>query len=184
MRKDGSTRPRLRREQPAPRRRRDARSASSAVSLDLSAHHLEITSRQEALEQARARAERLADRNARLVGLSGALGRVTSAEQVVEVVLAQGVEALEVEAGAVLLVERGLLHVAGSTGYEHDLVEFYEGLPVDAMTPLTDVVRVGPADADGHRAAALRPLPGAAALGPVAHASPASRSSSTGACSA
>ena len=116
-----------------------------AVSLDLSGYRSQIDERQAALEQARANAERLADRNARLVGLSGALGRVMSTEQVVEVVLAQGVEALEVEAGAVLLVDRDRLHVGGSTGYEQTLVTFYEGIAVSDVTPLTDVVRGGQA---------------------------------------
>ncbi|MCW2605718.1 MAG: hypothetical protein JWO60_411 [Frankiales bacterium] len=113
------------------------------VSLDLSTYRAQVQARQSELEQAWARAERLADRNARLLRVSGELGRALTAEEVVQVVLTQGVGALEVEAGGIALVDRDRLRVVGSTGYEQHLVDLYEGLPLADATPLTDVVRLG-----------------------------------------
>lgn len=59
----------------------------------------------------------------------------------VDVVLTQVLAALQVEMGAVLVVERERLHVLGSLGYEQRLVEHYEGKPLSEPSPLTDLIR-------------------------------------------
>lgn len=115
------------------------------VSLDLSSYRDAVQLREAELEQARGRAERLADRNARLVTVSGALGRALTPEQVVDVVLTQIVAALDVEAAAVLSVVEDRLHVLGSIGYEPVMVDHYEGMALSEVSPLTDLVRSGTA---------------------------------------
>ncbi len=113
------------------------------VSLDLSSYGEEIAARETQLAQERDRAERLADRNARLVELSSALGRALTPEQVVDVVLSQVVAALRVEAGGVALAKDGRLHVIGAVGYEEEVAAAYDGLPLDARSSLTEVLRTG-----------------------------------------
>ena len=111
------------------------------VSLDVTDAALAAAAREVQLQQARSQAERLADRNARLVRVSVALGATLTREQVVEVVLGQGVEALGCDAGGIAVVEGDRLLVLGSTGYEPNVVATYERLSLDARTPLTDVLR-------------------------------------------
>ena len=104
---------------------------------------LDITSHTESLDAARRDAERLADRQARLISVSDALGRALTPEQVVAVVLEQGVAALDAQAGGVALVVDGHLKVLGVTGYEPEVSSVYDGLQLAASSPLTDVVRTG-----------------------------------------
>jgi PAS domain S-box-containing protein len=113
------------------------------VSLDQTAHTDALAARQAQLEAARADAELLADRQARLVQLSEALGRALTPEQVVAVVLEQGVAALGADAGGIALVVHEHLTVLGSVGYEQEVASVYEGLQLAAASPLTDVVRTG-----------------------------------------
>ena len=113
------------------------------VSLDMTAHDTALIGRQEQLESARADAERLADRQARLIAVTSELGRALTPEQVVQVVLDQGVQALGADAGGIAVVEHGHLHVLGVVGYEPGVVDRYEGLQLAASSPLTDVVRAG-----------------------------------------
>ncbi|MCW2616082.1 MAG: hypothetical protein JWN08_3076 [Frankiales bacterium] len=114
-----------------------------AVSLDVTAASSAMAARAAQLQEARSQAERLADRNARLVRISELLGAALSPAEVVEVVLAQGIAALGADAGGIAVVEGGRLHVLGSTGYEPHVVGTYEQLALDARTPLTDVLRTG-----------------------------------------
>lgn len=104
---------------------------------------LDITAWAEQLTRARRDAERLADRQAALVQVSEALGAALTPEQVVEVVLAQSTTALGLDAGGIAVVEGAQLRVLGTTGYEPHVVLTYQGLPLDQVTPLTDVVRAG-----------------------------------------
>ena len=113
------------------------------VSLDMTAHAQALAGREQQLEQARRDAERLADRQARLIAVTGALGRALTPEQVVQVVLDQGLGALDADAGGVALVEHGHLRVLGSVGYEPAVTARYEGLQLAAASPLTDVARSG-----------------------------------------
>jgi PAS domain S-box-containing protein len=113
------------------------------VSLDISAHVAAVAARAAELQAAQHRAERLADRNGRLARVSDALGRALTPSQVVDVVLTQGVEALGADAGGIAVIEGDRLHVLGTIGYEDDVVRTYEGLPLDAITPVTDVLRTG-----------------------------------------
>ncbi len=111
------------------------------VSVDVTAAAAAMGARTAQLQQARAQAERLADRNARLVAVSEALGAALTHAEVVEVVLNQGVAALGLDAGGIAVVEGDRLRVLGSTGYEPGVVALYEQLPLTALTALTDVVR-------------------------------------------
>jgi PAS domain S-box-containing protein len=111
------------------------------VSLDITGHVAAVAARAAQLEAAQQEAERLADRSGRLARVSAALGRALTPSQVVDVVLTQGVEALGADAGGVVVVERGAMRVLGAIGYEEAVVRTYEALPLDAVAPLTDVVR-------------------------------------------
>ncbi|HVM28797.1 MAG TPA: SpoIIE family protein phosphatase [Mycobacteriales bacterium] len=113
------------------------------VSLDLTEHSEALTAREGQLETARRDAELLADRQARLIQVSDALGRALTPEEVVEVVMSQGVAAVEADAGGVALVENGHLRVLGAVGYEPEVAGVYDGLQLAAASPLTDVVRTG-----------------------------------------
>jgi PAS domain S-box-containing protein len=112
-----------------------------AVSLDMTQHALEQAQRSAQLQRAHDRAERLADRQTRLMRVSEALGRALTPRQVVDVVLEQGVQALGADAGAVVGVAQDALEVLGSIGYEDAIVRSYDGLRLDARSPLTDVIR-------------------------------------------
>ena len=126
----------------APVRDRDGRVVGVVgVSLDVTEASAATAAREVQLQRARSQAERLADRNARLVQVSEALGGALTREQVVEVVLGQGVAALGLDAGGIAVVEGHRLLVLGSTGYEPAVVAAYAQLALDARTPLTDVVR-------------------------------------------
>ncbi len=113
------------------------------VSLDITSYASALTARAEQLQAARAAAERLADRNARLVRLSEALGASLPDDQIAEVVVAQAVDALQADAGGVTVIDRGHLRVLASVGYEPEVVATYESLPLEASTPLTDLLRAG-----------------------------------------
>ena len=111
------------------------------VSLDVTESARAVHARTAQLQQARAEAERFADRNARLVLVSEALGAALTRAEVVQVVLQQGISALGLDAGGIALVQGDRLEVLGSTGYEPEVVAAYERLPLSARSPLTDVVR-------------------------------------------
>lgn len=113
------------------------------VSLDITAYAATLAARAEDLQQAQHDAERLADRHARLVRVSVALGGALTPEEVAEVVVAQAVEALALDAGGVAVVEQGRLRTLASSGYEAEVVAAYEALPLEALSPLTDLLRAG-----------------------------------------
>ena len=113
------------------------------VSLDITAYARALTSRADQLQDARRRAERLADRHARLVQVSEALGAALDARTIAEIVVTQAVDALGVDAGGVAVVEHGALRVLATVGYEPEVVAIYESLPLGAATPLTDLLRTG-----------------------------------------
>lgn len=111
------------------------------VSLDITEHVAAAAARAAELEAAQRQAQRLADRTARLAGVSAALVRALTPAQVIDVVLSQGVEAVGADAGGMVLIENGALRVLGAIGYEQEVVEAYEALSLDAISPITDIVR-------------------------------------------
>ncbi|CAA9313518.1 MAG: Serine phosphatase RsbU, regulator of sigma subunit [uncultured Frankineae bacterium] len=121
------------------------------VSLDITSYASALTARAEQLQDARARAELLADRNARLVRLSEALGAALEDDAIAAVVVRHAVDALHVDAGGVTVIDQrvvggskgGRLRVLASVGYEPEVVATYESLPLEAATPLTDLLRAG-----------------------------------------
>ena len=111
------------------------------VSLDITAYASALTTRAQQLVQARRSAERLADRHARLVQVSEALGAALDARTIAEVVVTQAVDALGLDAGGIAVVEHGALSVLATVGYEPEVVATYASLPLEAATPLTDLLR-------------------------------------------
>lgn len=114
-----------------------------SVSLDVTARAGAEQARTAQLDDARRQAVRLADRNARLVRVSELLGSARTPQEVAAHVLQQGIEALDLDAGGIAVAAGGRLEVLGSTGYEPEVVATYEALPLEAPTPLTDVLRTG-----------------------------------------
>jgi PAS domain S-box-containing protein len=86
------------------------------VSVDMTGHVAALVAREAQVETARADAQRLADRQSRLIAVTEQLGRALTPEQVVRVVLGQGVGALDADAGGIALVEHGHLRVMGHVG--------------------------------------------------------------------
>ena len=113
------------------------------VSLDITAYAAAAASRTQELEQASARAARLADRHARLVEVSEALGAALDAQTIGDIVVTQAVAALDLDAGGIAVVDHGALRVLATVGYEPEVVATYAALPLDAATPLTDLLRDG-----------------------------------------
>lgn len=105
------------------------------VSLDITSYASVLRARAEELQEARAQAERLADRHMRLVRVSEALAGALTVQQVADVVVAQAVEAMQADAGGLAIVEGDRLHVLATRGYEPDVVRTYEALRLDATTP-------------------------------------------------
>jgi len=121
------------------------------VSLDITAYASTLRSRAAQLQEARAQAERLADRNARLVRLSEELAGAVTVQEVAESVVAQAAEALHADAAGLAVVDGERLDVLTSRGYEPEVVQIYQALRLDAATPLTDLLRSRGATRSGSR---------------------------------
>ncbi len=130
-------------QRPADRRRPARVVGVVGVSLDMTAHAAAQAARSAELQGAHDRAERLADRQARLVQVSEALGRALTPAQVVEVVIGQGVEALGADAGGIAGVDVDVLRVLGAVGYEAEVAGTYEGLHLDTRQPADRRRRAG-----------------------------------------
>jgi PAS domain S-box-containing protein len=85
----------------------------------------------------------LTDRLARLETLTGALGNARSVEQVAEVILTQGLAALDADAGILALLNNDGTEfvVAGSLGHPPEEVGPWRRFPADAPVPLAEAVR-------------------------------------------
>ena len=94
-------------------------------------------------QQARQVAEQAAERTARLQKVTAALGEAVTPQQVTEVVIKQGIEALGSHAGLVaLLVENNnFLEVVGAFGYAQEIVDAWQRFPITAPLPLAQAVR-------------------------------------------
>jgi PAS domain S-box-containing protein len=113
------------------------------LSLDRTEHAAALRARGEQLEASRADVQRLADRQSRLIAVTGAMGLALTPEEVVQVVLDQGVGALHADAGGIAVLENEHLRVLGTVGYEPEVSSRYDGMPLSAPSPLTDVARSG-----------------------------------------
>lgn len=96
-------------------------------------------------QAARAAAEQAADRVRRLQTVTAALSEALTGEQVAEVVVTQGVEALGASAGSVALLraDGSQLVVVRAVGYPPEVLEAYRIIPLAAELPLAEAVRTG-----------------------------------------
>jgi PAS domain S-box-containing protein len=87
--------------------------------------------------------KRAEGRTARLQAVTAALSEALTPSQVMDIIVTQGVSALEADAGLVALVdEQGTgLEVVSSTGYPRESVQQYRRMPLEAPLPLTESVR-------------------------------------------
>lgn len=95
--------------------------------------------------RARERAERSAEFTRRLQTVTAALLEAITPAQVAEIILQQGVAAMEADGGVLaLLTPNGdALEVVDSVGYPERLIERYARMPIDAPVPLAETVRIG-----------------------------------------
>jgi PAS domain S-box-containing protein len=96
-------------------------------------------------QQARHIAEQAAERTARLQKVTAALSEALTPQQVAEVVVNQGIEAMDARAGLVgLLVEQGtFIEFVGALGYPQEAIEAWKRFPITAKVPLAEAVRTG-----------------------------------------
>jgi hypothetical protein len=91
----------------------------------------------------RADAERAAARISRLQGVTVALANALTQDEVREVMLAEGVAALQADAGVLVMLtaDQSQLEVMGTVGYAPEVVEPFQSFPIAAPLPLADAVR-------------------------------------------
>lgn len=84
-------------------------------------------------------------RSRALLKLTHALSSVQTTEEVVQVILVQGVEAMGARGGAVMWADlpKGQIEVLGSIGYPEDLEKPWRRFPLAAPTPAGDTIRTG-----------------------------------------
>ncbi|HYW11614.1 MAG TPA: PAS domain-containing protein, partial [Longimicrobium sp.] len=95
--------------------------------------------------RAEQRAEHAAGRTRRLQAITEALSEALTPAQVANVVMDQGIDALEAEAGVLVLVtpDGGHLEVLAARGYAPARVEAWRRFPLGADVPLAQTARTG-----------------------------------------
>jgi PAS domain S-box-containing protein len=85
----------------------------------------------------------LLERVTRLQAVTAALARAGTPDEVLEIVVGPGVEAMGASAGSVTVLDDGssVLEVAGAGGYDAGLLEQFDHMEVGASTPLAEAVR-------------------------------------------
>jgi PAS domain S-box-containing protein len=124
--------------------RRDAAGAPLLIRTTL----FDATHRREyerELLRARQTAEQATERITHLQAVSGALAEALTPAQVAEVIVRQGVAALQAQAGLVASVsdDGASLNLIQALGYEAELVRDWQQIALGTATPLTDAVRTG-----------------------------------------
>jgi two-component system nitrate/nitrite sensor histidine kinase NarX len=78
-------------------------------------------------------------------GLTAALARTLNAQEVVEVIINQGLVALDAQAGLVarLIAESAEVEIIGSLGYAKELVRDWNNLSLQTKIPLTEAIQTG-----------------------------------------
>ncbi|HEV3262610.1 MAG TPA: PAS domain S-box protein [Gemmataceae bacterium] len=96
-------------------------------------------------QEARKKAERFADRMARLQEVTAALSEALTVDQVAEVIVTRGMAALDASVAVVaLLTEDGSEFVnLRVMGYASEVAEGWTRFPADAPRPMADAVRMG-----------------------------------------
>ncbi|MDQ3990735.1 MAG: GAF domain-containing protein, partial [Actinomycetota bacterium] len=96
-------------------------------------------------QRARRSAEAAARRIARLQSVTAALSERLTMDEVAEVVVGQGIDALGAAAGCLVLLEDDGTHlrVRRSEGYPDEVLEGWSRFPVDGAVPLSEAFRTG-----------------------------------------
>lgn len=104
-----------------------------------------ITGLLEAEKQARKVAERRATRLDRLQKVTAALTIPLAPAQVAQVVVEQGIDALEAKGGLVALLDESgqFLEIISAFGYPPQVLENWKRFPLDLVSPITDAIRSG-----------------------------------------
>lgn len=99
----------------------------------------------EAEQEARKRAERSADRIARLQEVTAALSEAPTPSEVAEVVVHQGMAALGATGGMIFLLNGAgtALDLVRAFGYPDTVLERYRHYPIDAPLPVGEAARTG-----------------------------------------
>lgn len=89
-------------------------------------------------------AELTAERNASLQTITAALGEALTPAQVAEVVVNQGLDVLDANAGfiALLLDDKKTLELVRACGYPQEVLDKWNNFPLTASLPITDAVRL------------------------------------------
>jgi PAS domain S-box-containing protein len=100
-----------------------------------------------ATQEAQRTTEQTANRTARLQKITAAFSEALTPYEVAEVVVNQGIAALEASAGSIsLLTEQGMtLRVVNAIGYPPEVIQHWQSFSVTAPTPLAKTVRTGTA---------------------------------------
>ncbi|HEX6910059.1 MAG TPA: ATP-binding protein, partial [Longimicrobium sp.] len=95
--------------------------------------------------RAEQRAEHAAGRTRRLQGITESLSEALTPAQVADVVMEQGVGALEAHAGVLVLItpDGQWLEILASRGYAPAMIQGWERFPLGAPVPIADAVRTG-----------------------------------------
>lgn len=96
-------------------------------------------------QQAKQAAEQAVSRVLRLQTVTAALSEALTPQQVADVVVNQGIAALDATAGSVVLPDQGGidLKVVQAIGYPHAIINTWVSFPVTATVPLADAFRTG-----------------------------------------
>lgn len=95
-------------------------------------------------QQAHREAERSTEQIQRLQTVTAALSEALTPEQVAQVIVEQGIRALNAKAGTVTLIRKGVdLEIVGAFGYHESLVSQWRRFPLASATPIGEAVRTG-----------------------------------------
>ncbi|AFY84739.1 hybrid sensor histidine kinase/response regulator [Oscillatoria acuminata] len=99
----------------------------------------------EQAQQARRMAEEAAARTARLQAVTAALSEALTPAEVAEVVVNQGIAALDAKAGSLVILtdNNQSLKIVGAIGYPQEIIDQWLNIPVNAPVPLAECVRIG-----------------------------------------
>ncbi len=99
----------------------------------------------EQAQQARQMAEQAASRISRLQSVTAALSEALTPAQVAEVVVNQGIGALDARAGSLLILtdNNTMLKMVGQIGYSPEVIDQWQQLAITAPVPLAECVRTG-----------------------------------------
>ncbi len=94
-------------------------------------------------KEARADAISAAARMTRLQAVTAALSQSLTTDEIAEVILNQGLEALDALAGSVYLLRDTELEVVRAVGYSQSLMDAWRRISPDSSVPIADAVRTG-----------------------------------------